>query len=367
MALSLAFTFPSCSDGSSGGSDDDSGQVTNTANAGTSGENSNPSITTTADKAAEFITSLESGEYNIAVTGAITNDTISAISAALKNNGKAKVSLDLSQTTGLDSIGYDAFNGCNSLVSVNIPASVTSIGISAFYNCSSLASVSIPDSVTSIGISAFQYCTSLSSMAIPDSVVSIGGFAFSYCSSLKSLNIPASVTSMGESLFNDCTNLTELTVSEGNSAYKSYENCIYTKDGKTLIAAAAGLTSVTILDGVTSIDKEVFYFCISLTSVTIPDGIISIGKGAFVGCSSLTDVNIPDSVTSIGNSAFELCSNLTSVIIPASITSIGENVFNGCSSLTTVTYKGTKAQWEALINGVNIGLPAGATVNCTGN
>ena len=328
-------------------------------------------IAITADKAAEFITSLESGEYNIAVTGAITDETISAIKTALKGNENAKVSLDLSQTTGLDSIGYDAFNGCSSLVSLNIPNKVISIGKSAFYNCSNLASVSIPDSVTSIGISAFQYCSSLSSVAIPDSVISIGDFAFSYCSSLKSLNIPASVASIGGNLFNDCTSLTELTVSEGNSAYKSYENCIYTKDGKTLIAAAAGLTSVTILDGVTSIGEEVFYYCISLTSITIPDGVTSIGEGAFVGCSSLTDVNIPDSVTSIGNSAFEFCSNLTSVIIPngitsidntvfyycsslasvtipAGVTSIGKSAFYGCNKLKTVNYKGTQAQWNAI-------------------
>ncbi|WP_288568526.1 leucine-rich repeat protein [uncultured Treponema sp.] len=327
-------------------------------------------IVITAAKTAEFIKSLESGEYNITVTGAITNDTISAIKTALKNNGKAKVNLDLSQTTGLDSIGYDAFNGCSSLVSLNIPASVASIGISAFYNCSSLTDVNIPDSVTSIGTSAFQYCSSLSSVAIPNSVISIGVNAFSYCSSLKSLNIPASVTSIGKSLFNDCTNLTELTVSEDNQKYKSYENCIYTKDGKTLIAAAAGLTSVTILDGVTSIDEEVFLYCISLTSITIPDGVTSIGESAFYGCSSLTDVNIPNSVTSIGYIAFNECSSLTSVIIPAGVTfidkifsgcsslisvtipagvtSIKQSAFYGCNKLKTVNYKGTEAQWKAI-------------------
>mgnify|MGYP006323889373 CR=1 FL=1 len=49
LALSLAFTFPSCSDGSSGGSDDDCGQVStpvenpSDSNGNGSGSNANPS------------------------------------------------------------------------------------------------------------------------------------------------------------------------------------------------------------------------------------------------------------------------------------------------------------------------------------
>lgn len=317
-----------------------------------------------ATNAASVIKSLSYGEHNLVLNGAITNETISAIKAALKKNRTAKVSLDLSKTTGLTSIADSAFTGCSSLVSVSIPDGVTSIGSTAFLECTSLASVNIPNSVVSIGSQAFDNCWNLTSVNIPNGVESIGGLAFSLCKRLTSVSIPDSVTSIASNWFDCCTNLTELTVSKDNQKYKSHENCIYTRDGKTLIAAAPGLTNVTFFEGVISIGNVAFGTC-SLTSVIIPNSVTSIGDSAFRECKNLTSVIIPDGVTSINYGAFSYCENLASVTIPASVTSIGKNVFNGCSSLKTVNYGGTKEQWDALINGVDIALPAGATVECT--
>ena len=272
-------------------------------------------IVITADKAAELITSLESGEYNIAVTGEMTD--VSAIRNALKNNENAKVGLDLSKTTGLTTLGASAFNGCSNLITVTIPDSVTSIGIRAFSGCGSLTSVIIPDSVTSIGVCAFYGC-----------------------SGLTSLNIPSSVASIEWGITAGCTSLTELTVSETNSAYKSYENCIYTKDGTTLMAAAGCLTSVTILNSVTDIYSYAFQNNSSLTSVTLPDG-----------------------VASIGANAFSYCTNLTSVTIPTSVASIMIYAFYKCSSLKTVNFEGTVEQWNEITKANGNDPLTSATIN----
>lgn len=67
-------------------------------------------------------------------------------------------------TTDVTSIGNSAFEGCNSLTSVEIPNSVTSIGGWAFWVCSSLTSVTIPNSVTSIGDEAFWGCDGLTNI-----------------------------------------------------------------------------------------------------------------------------------------------------------------------------------------------------------
>ena len=246
------------------------------------------------------------------------------------------------------SIGYRTFYGCSSLTSINIPDSVTSIDWDAFSNCTSLTSVNIPNSVTSIGYSAFDGCSSLTSISIPDGVTSIGNWTFGGCSNLTSINIPDSVTSIGVAAFRDCTSLTSITIPDSVTSigYSAFEGCssltsINIPDSVTSIGGGAfngcrNLTSISIPDGVTSIGNSAFEGCTSLTSISIPDGVTSIGESAFRDCSSLTSISIPDGVTSIENSAFEGCTSLTSINIPNSVTSIGDCAFYNCSSLSSI-------------------------------
>ena len=359
----------------------------------------------TADTVSTLDLSSISGEYRVVVTGEITLSTISTLKAKLTAAGETtKIHLDLSQTTGLTSIGSKAFYGCSGLSSVEIPAGVTSIGDQAFRECSGLTSVEIPAGVTYIDGDAFYKCSGLTSVTFGEGsqLEIIGGLAFYNCSGLSSVEIPAGVTSIGDYAFYGCSGLTSVTFGEGSQLEIIGDQAFY---------KCSGLTSVEIPASVTYIGDEAFYECSGLTSVyyqgdlarwcegfgddgnhclmqycknlyingelvqgdlVIPDGVTSIGNGAFWRCSGLSSVEIPAGVTSIGSDAFSRCSGLTSVTfgegsqlesiggyafygcsglssveIPASVTSIERYAFLGCSGLTSVTF-GEGSQLESI-------------------
>ncbi len=103
--------------------------------------------------------------------------------------------------------------------------------------------------------------------------------------------------------------------------------------------------SVTVSNGIKSIDYYSFLNCTNLTSVTIPESVAKIGTGAFDGCSSLKTLVLPQSVTNIGGMAFRNCNNLTTLILP-----------NGLPNLTPVernAFENTAITDVFVRNGVN--------------
>ncbi|MDR2095896.1 MAG: leucine-rich repeat domain-containing protein, partial [Treponema sp.] len=81
-----------------------------------------------------------------------------------------------------------------------------------------------------------------------------------------------------------------------------------------------------------------------ITAITLPNGVTFIGERAFEGCESLTSITLPNSVTSIGYGAFEGCGSLTSIALPNGVTDIGERAFRDCGSLETVTISPAKGR-----------------------
>ena len=77
------------------------------------------------------------------------------------------------------SIGISAFEDCDSLLSIDLPSSVTTIMDTAFYSCDSLESATLPAGVTSIGKWAFENCYRLGLVYVPDGC-SLGERAFDH-------------------------------------------------------------------------------------------------------------------------------------------------------------------------------------------
>ena len=229
-------------------------------------------------------------------------------------------------------------------------------------------------------------------------ITKIAEDAFANCDSLKCIVISGSITEIGDYAFCLCYGLTKIEVSKNNTAYKSIDGNLYTKDGKTLIQYAIGkanakftvpssvekigymafydcdnLASVNIGNSVTVIEARAFDSCSNLTSATIGNGVLSIGERAFSSCDSLTSIEMGNSVSAIGDEAFYYCTSLISVKMTSvqtigkeafywcyslesvelgeNLTSIGARAFEFCSALTSVYYTGSAFRW----NGISIG------------
>lgn len=180
---------------------------------------------------------------------------------------------------------------------------------------SGLIDVVIPETVngrkvTSIGPEAFwdthNYNNghSLISIELPDSLTSIGRCAFSHCKSLRSISIPNGVKEIGESAFAECTELSEITIPNGVSRIKD-----------STFFGCDNLQSVTIASSVTIIEQYAFSCCDSLTSITIPEGVTEIQGFAFYK-SGLETIVLPKGIKKIGLGTFQLDSdrsNLTDI------------------------------------------------------
>ena len=161
----------------------------------------------------------------------------------------------------------------------------------------------IGNNVKNIGDGAFNDCNYLHLLSIEGDLKSIGDDAFAG-TSLENVNIPASVNHIGNGAFRYCNSICSFSVESGNTTYKSDNDVLMSKDGKTLIAYPA--------------------------------------------YKDATSYTIPSDVETICNYAFESCSRLTSITVSSSTPSaLGNNVFSGTNCEILVNYSSLAAYRQA--------------------
>lgn len=165
-----------------------------------------------------------------------------------------------------------AFENCNSISSVFIPASISQIGFFVFGGCGSLMSIQVDpqnQDFQSIGTVLFdksaetliQYPRARTGpYTIPNSVSRIEDFAFANCLNLPALDLPNSITYLGEYSFSNCDSLTTLRIP----------------------------SSVSIIDDFS------FKGCDALREVIFQGIVDQINTGAFSGCGKLRSALFQD-------------------------------------------------------------------------
>lgn len=244
---------------------------------------------------------------------------VTSIGGSAFNGCNSLMALDL----GLCRIGNSAFENCSNLQSIGESAKCTSVDDWAFYGCSSLEKIDL-SMCTSVGSRAFYGCSSLQTVGNPK-LTSIPDYAFNGCSSLEKIDL-SMCTSVGSYAFNSCSKLQNVNTSI----------CTYIGDN-----AFYGCSSITEADlsACKKLGTSAFENCSSLQSVGNPK-LSSIPDQAFSGCSSLENIDL-SMCTSVGSIAFSGCSKLQNVNTYI-CTSIGSNAFSGCSLMTEVDLSACK-------------------------
>ena len=214
-------------------------------------------------------------------------------------------SVTFEEGSKLTSIAKKAFGECQKLKSITIPASVETIGEYCFEYCYALESVTFEKSskfekgskLTAIGGHAFQGCNALKGITIPASVGTIGMYSFAGCSALESVTYEdgSILKSIGNNAFDGCGRLKNIIIPASVSTIGEY-----------CFSVCSALESVTFEDGgeLSSIANFAFNWCSALQSITIPASVETIGQYCFAGCTKLSSVTIGESVTGIGDCAF---------------------------------------------------------------
>lgn len=137
----------------------------------------------------------------------------------------------------------------------------------------------------------------------------INASAFTARHTLETITIPY-VADLNGNPFTQCENLRAI---YGLSAAE--ENRFWIVGNELRCIAEAGLSSITIPEGVTKLGRAAFFTCYALAEIILPSSLIHISSSVFGYCTSLTQLTLPESVRLIESNAFYRNNQLKSLTV----------------------------------------------------
>lgn len=220
------------------------------------------------------------------------------------------------------------------------------------------------EGIEEIGNNAFNSSMVLEKLDLPTTLKKMGEWIIYYCNQLKELNIPYGITTIGESALQNyglIDSLTTITIPDSVTTIerRAFSNRVGLKNlkipasvaniGEYAFVGCENIENIDIdennknyksIDGMMySKDGITLIKGVNKENVVIAEGTKIVEDGAFDGYKALANITIPNSVTSIGDSAFCKCTSLTGITIPSSVKTMGDGVFAGDTITVNVFFK----------------------------
>lgn len=259
-----------------------------------------------------------------------------------------------------------------------IPDTVTEIEDYAFQKCK-LSEIHMGHSIKTIGASAFENCDNLQTILLPASVSNIKYSAFAD-SGLKAVYCEGSAPeSFGKAIFNRCvsnlifyckedigdwrtvasgkgsaTNVlgTAVLISNtyrwkemlglGECGKNDVDQLIWTldPDGTLTISGSWRMKDYSANNRAPWYDLRD-----KIKTVTFGAEVATVGDEAFADCSSLRQIVFSDIMEELGSCAFDRCTSLQEITIPKNVDSIAAYTFAECKSLRQITVSSGNAEY----------------------
>ena len=114
--------------------------------------------------------------------------------------------------------------------------------------------------------------------------------------------------------------------------------------GESAFEGCPYLASVTIPEGVETLEDATFRDCKALSSINFPTSLLWLKNSVFENCVSLKDITLNENLQTLGWLCFAGCKGFRSVVIPNSVTRIFQDCFQECSFMETLTL-GSGIEW----------------------
>ena len=324
-----------------------------------------------------LITNPDTGEQEYAVMKAAGISLVTEVTIPAEYNG-----LPVGEIAG------GAFDGCSTLVTINVPDTIRYIDMglggnqtgSPFRGCSKLQNVNVyevegnherfyasvdgvlfyKNTITGgVELKYFPYARS-GAYTVPFGTEVIPANVFRGYTKITEIYIPASVRQIDTESFYGANKLEKLVFLAVPDAPVDevglLETAAAAADNLTLIAncfkGCTSLTEVTLPVRLSSFDILAFSGCTSLEAINVEDGCAAYASVDGM----LTDANkskiikapegmtvalkIPTGILTVGESAFENCKKITSVTIPGWVALIEKNAFKSCTGVTAIVFEG---------------------------